>query len=222
MKFRNLQPETTEKRLLDGGEKMESGNDVTTYLDNDLVARTRQGDVSAFEELFNRHHKRIYNIAMQMLENEAEAADATQEVFVRAYQRLGGLKADGAFVTWIKTMAANICRDILRRRSRVRVESLDSKTETGESSLPVTEISDLSNNPERILDRKQTQKLVRSAISSLSPDYKEVVTLFYADGADVAEIAKITNSPIGTVKCRLSRARAELKRKLEWFVRDQR
>jgi RNA polymerase sigma-70 factor (ECF subfamily) len=220
MKFRNLQPETVEKRLLDGSEKMESSKGVVAYLDNDLVARTKRGDVTAFEELFSRHHKRIYNIAMQMLEDEADAVDDTQEVFVRAYQRLGTLKVDGAFVTWIKIMASNICRDILRKRSRVRVQSLDSKVGRDGNELTNAEIPDFSNDPEKVLDKKQTQELVQKAISSLSPDHKEVVTLFYVDGAEVAEIAKIIGSPIGTVKCRLSRARAELKRKLEWLVRD--
>lgn len=221
LKFKHLQPETSEKRLLDGEQKTVLSSPMTVYIDNELVARTRQGDTSAFEELFNRHRKRIFNIAMQMLQDETEAADATQEVFVRTYRNIGKLQSDGAFVTWLKTMVVNHCRDILRKRGRVRVDSLDSPSERVDSGRPSIEVPDSSNDPAEALDKKQTQELVQKAISSLAPEYREAVTLFYVDGAEVSEIAKITASPVGTVKCRLSRARAELKRKLEWLVKDQ-
>lgn len=185
---------------------------------NDLVRRTRLGEVGAFEALFKSHHKRIYSIAMQMLADESEAADATQEIFVRAYQGISSLKSDAAFVTWLKTLAVNRCRDILRKRGRTKVDSLDARMERDDGSSLRSEIPDWSNNPERSLDKKFLRESVRKAIGSLQPDYREAVTLFYVDGSDVAEIARVLGCPVGTVKSRLSRARVELKRKLAGYV----
>ena len=217
MSPRFLQPRTGDARPQDCSAEDAS---TKTYVDNDLVRRVRGGEMAAFEELFNRHHKRVYNIALRMLRHEDEAADATQEVFVRAYQSIAKLSADAAFVTWLKTLALNLCRDILRKRGRVRIDSLDAKIETGDGEQIQAEVADWSDNPEKRLDKKSTKEIIVRAIDSLSPDYREVVTLFYVDGSDVAEIAKITSAPEGTVKSRLSRARALLKRKLESYVKD--
>lgn len=215
-----MQPKRADARPLNCSVQEASTEDAdTVHVDNKLARRAQQGDIAAFEELFNRHQKRVYNIALRMLGDETEAADAAQEVFVRAYRSIGKLVSEEAFVTWLRTMAVNICRDILRKRGRVRLQSLDAPVKTNDGSHLTNEIADWSTNPERSLDAKQMQEVVRGAIDSLSPDYREVVTLFYVDGADVAEIAKVTGCPPGTIKSRLSRARAELKRKLECYVR---
>ncbi|MGI6295629.1 MAG: RNA polymerase sigma factor [Armatimonadota bacterium] len=190
-------------------------------MDNELARRAQQGDLTAFEELFNRHHKRVYNIALRMLQNESDAADATQEVFVRAFRSINKLVSGEAFVTWLKTVAVNICRDVLRKRGKVKLESLDAPGKYDDGSNAEKEIADWSSDPGKAAMKRSLQDSVQNAISSLKPDYREVVTLFYVDGADVAEISRITGSPEGTVKSRLARARAELKRKLEYIVSDR-
>lgn len=216
-----LQPKRSDARLLKCSAKSaSSGPSDAVYLDNDLVRRTRGGDSSASEELFSRHHKAIYNIALRMLEDETEAADATQEVFVRAYQSISKLSSDAAFVTRLETVATNHFRDLLRKRKTLKADSLDAVIEMGDGSRVQPEVADWSGNPEMLLDKKRTYEIVAKAIDSLSPDYREVVTLFYVDGSDVAEIAAIVGSPVGTVKARLSRARTELRRKLEPYLKD--
>ncbi len=174
--------------------------------------------MAAFEQLFARHSKRIYNISLRMLSDETDAADATQEVFVRAYKGIRDLKSDAAFVSWLKTLAINICRDELRKRGRTRTESLDKPVDMGDGDCIEREIADWSDNPERSLDRKLTREAVRRAVESLIPEYREVVALYYVDGAEVAEIAKMLSCPVGTIKSRLARARGELKRKLGHLV----
>lgn len=216
-----VQPHNDNERLQDCSAQ-NTKPDVTneTYADNDLVQRSRIGDLAAFEELFRRHQKRIYSIAMYLLQDENEAADAAQDVFVKAYESLDKLKADAAFVTWLKTITVNLCRDVLRRRRRLRVDSLDAKIELENGNPIQADLPDESGNPAVLLDQKTTQEIVRKAVGSLSQDYREVVTLFYVDGKDVAGIAKMLNCPVGTIKARLSRARAELKRKLERYVKQ--
>lgn len=189
-----------------------------TYVDNDLVRRTREGDTGAFEVLFERHQKRVYNICYQMLSDEHEAADTTQDVFVRAYRSIGSLKSDAAFNVWIKTLAVNACRDALRKRMRTRVESLDAPVRTNSGDTLDREIVDWSDNPERAFNKKDMQQTIQKAIGSLSQEYREVVALYYIDSREVAEIARVLNCPVGTIKSRLARARAELKRKLAHLV----
>lgn len=190
-------------------------------VDNELARRAQKGDLSAFEELFNRHNKRIYNIALRMLQDESDAADATQETFVRVYKSIDKLADGEAFVSWLKTVAINICRDALRKRSKVKTESLDAPIEYDDGGSASKEIADWSNDPGEKTLTKSLQDTVQRAIYSLKREYREVVTLFYIDGANIAEISKITGSPEGTVKSRLSRARAELKRKLESYISDE-
>jgi len=215
-----LQPNTADARHSSCKHQETTDGDTgsVVYVDNELARQAQHGDLAAFEELFTRHHKRVYNIARGILQNDADAADATQEVFVRAYKSIGRLTSAEAFVTWLKTMTINICRDALRKRGKVRLESLDApmRCEDGESKS--REIADWSGDPGGKAVTRDLQESVQKAISSLKPDYREVVTLFYIDGADVAEISRITGSPQGTVKSWLSRARAELKRKLECYV----
>lgn len=222
MTFEFLQPKAGDARLQECSAENAPPDAAagTVYVDNDLVRRFRRGDVSAFEELFNRHQKRVYNIALRVLGNESEAADATQEVFVRVYQSIGKLSSDAAFVVWLKTLTVNLCRDMLRKRGRLKIQSLDASIETNDGEHIQTEVADWSDSPETRLGEKQMREIVASAIDSLPPDYREVVTLFYIDGSEVAEIAKIVGSPEGTVKSRLSRARAILKRKLESYVEN--
>jgi len=215
------QPHNENERLQNcSGQNTKPDTTHEVYADNNLVQRSRIGDLAAFEELFRRHQKRIYSIAMYLLQDENEAADATQDVFVKAYESLDRLKADAAFVTWLKAITVNLCRDFLRRRRRLRIDSLDSTIEHEDGSHAQADLPDESGNPAVLLDQKTMQEIVRKAVGSLSQDYREVVTLFYVDGKDVAEIAKMLNCPVGTVKARLSRARAELKRKLECYVKQ--
>ena len=214
-----LQPNMVSARPLNCSAKVTTtGVADSVHVDNELARRAQKGDTEAFEELFKRHHKKVFNIALGMLQNEADAADATQEAFVRAYKSINRLVASEAFVTWLKRMAVNICRDALRKRGKVKLESLDAPVMGEDGSSACREIPDSSSDPGDLAVTRNMQETVQKAICSLRPDYREVVTLFYVDGADVAEISRITGSPQGTVKSRLSRARAELKRKLECYV----
>ena len=219
MNLRFLQPNRAYTRPSNCiAQEATDGDADRVYVDNELARRSQQGDLTAFEELLGRHHKRVYNIALRMLEDETDAADATQDTFVRAYRSIDRLASGEAFVSWLKTLTINICRDALRRRPKVKVESLDAPVFCEDGSSTCREIADRSSDPGESVIARSLQETVQKAICSLQPDYREVVTLFYIDGSDVAEIARVTGSPQGTVKSRLSRARAELKRKLECYV----
>lgn len=187
--------------------------DVT---DAELVRRSRAGDDRAYEMLFGRHHRRIYSIVFGMLRNDADASDATQEAFVRAYRSLDRLEAEGAFGGWLAQIAVNICRDLLKR-PRIIARSLDEPFADEESEYKL-EIPDWTDSPERSSMNRELQDVVNRAIGTLSPDHRTVVTMHHLEGIDVLEIAEILGVSEGTVKSRLSRARSELKRKLGHYV----
>jgi RNA polymerase sigma-70 factor, ECF subfamily len=185
----------------------------------DWVRRAQEGDVRAFEQLFQQYHRGIYNTIYQMTRNDADAADLTQEVFVRAYRALPRLQTPEAFTAWLYRIAVNLSRNWLRDRGRVRVESLELPGEDGEEGN-TREIADPSGDPSTLVQTQDLQERVQKAVAGLSPDHRAVITMHHLQGMPVEEIARVMDCSIGTVKSRLSRARDNLKRKLAGYVED--
>jgi RNA polymerase sigma-70 factor, ECF subfamily len=185
----------------------------------DWVRRAQEGDVRAFEQLFQQYHRGIYNTIYQMTRNDADAADLTQEVFVRAYRALPRLQTPEAFTAWLYRIAVNLSRNWLRDRGRVRVESLELPGEDGEDGN-TREIADPSGDPSTLVQTQDLQERVQKAVAGLSPDHRAVITMHHLQGMPVEEIARVMDCSIGTVKSRLSRARDNLKRKLAGYVED--
>ena len=183
----------------------------------DWVRRAQEGDVRAFEQLFQQYHRGIYNAIYQMTRNEADAADLTQEVFVRAYRALPRLQTPEAFTSWLYRIAVNLSRNWLRDRGRVRIESLEVPVEDGEEAS-TREIADPTGDPASLVQTQDLQERVQKAVAGLSPDHRAVVTLHHLQGMPVEEIARVMGCSTGTVKSRLSRARESLKRKLAGYV----
>ncbi len=188
-------------------------------LETELVARAREGDSGAFEEIYRRYERRIYNTVFQVVRNEDDAADITQEAFIRAYRSLKNLRSDEAFVSWLFRIAINLSRNQLRSRPHFRVESLD-EFATSEENEQELQIPDLSHDPARLAETQEMQQTVRKAVLGLSAAHREVITLHHLEGMRVDDIATILHCSVGTVKSRLSRARDELKRKLRSYVED--
>lgn len=184
---------------------------------NQLVRRSQAGDVAAFEELFNQFQRTIYNVVYQMLRNEADAADVTQKVFIRVYKSLPRLKSPEAFVSWLHRIALNMTRNYIRDTTRVRVESLD-RPYAGEEENNTREIADDSQDPAAHAEVEEVRAHVHEALQGLSEDHRLVVTLHHLEGHSVEEIGQLMGCSVGTIKSRLSRARAHLKRSLIPFV----
>ena len=187
----------------------------------DRVRRAQAGDVRAFEQLFQEYHRAIYHAIFQMIRHEADAADLTQEVFLRAYQALPRLQAPDAFPRWLYCIAVNLGRNWLRDHGRARIESLEAPAEEG-CATETREIADSSGDPATLLETREMQQRVRGAVAGLSPDHRLVVTLHHLRDMPVEEIARVLGWPVGTVKSRLSRAREHLKRKLAGYVEGER
>jgi RNA polymerase sigma-70 factor (ECF subfamily) len=187
-------------------------------VDPGLIRRVREGDVAAFEQLFNSHQKRVYNLIYRMVGNDQDAADLTQEVFVRIYSARHRLQSEEAFGAYIRTIATNLCRDHFRKvKRRVKADSLDEPISVDGGEVE-KEVADWSTNPERTLEKKDLQAAVQGALDTLSDEHRAVVVLHHIEGMDLKEISQELGIPEGTVKSRLARARDELKRKLGHYV----
>ena len=177
----------------------------------ELIKRCKNGDREAFNELFAQYESRVINIAYGMLSDRDDAYDAAQEVFIKVYKNISSFKENSSLSTWIYRITSNMCNDFLRKRMRsattisIHAESDDDRG---------IELCDQSPLPEEYAEHNETQRAVRQAISELSPEYREIITLYDVEDMSYENIAEVLNCPVGTVKSRLNRARNALKKKL--------
>ena len=184
-------------------------------LEAELIKRSKNGDVDAFERLISPYQKKILNFAYRMLASREDAEDAAQEVFVKAYKALGSFDAESGFSTWLYKIASNTCLDELRRRKRRGDDksiSINRESEDGEYELP---LHDETNSPYLSAQKKEAHKALASAIEQLGEEHRAVVVMRDINGLSYEEIARITDSAVGTVKSRLCRARLILRKILE-------
>ena len=167
----------------------------------------KHGSINSFELLVSEHTEHMYRIAYRVFGNPHDASDMTQEALIKAYKSLENFKFDSKFSTWLYRITMNTCIDEYRRRNK----------RMGDVSIDAVYEEDfgVSNSPQDILERNETAIMVREAIDKLSDEHKRVVILRDIEGLSYAEIAVIEDISEGTVKSRINRARAELRKILE-------
>lgn len=190
---------------------------LDTRKDSELLKRAQAGDLAAFEALYNRYHSRIYRVLYGLVGNSADAADLTQEAFVRAYSELDRIRSDGNFYGWLRKTALNLGIDCLRRRKMLTLVSLDAPRESSNSDAFAWEVEDETQDVHRALETQSLHEALHISIERLSPDHRTVVTMHYVEEMPVEEIAELLNVPVGTVKSRLARARDALRQMLIVF-----
>ena len=190
------------------------------FEDLELVKQAKQGNIAAFEQLFNRYQKRIFNFILRMLQNREDSAELTQDTFVKAYRSLAKLKSDVAFSSWLHQIAINLVRDKLRKH-KLKTDSIDAPEETEDGTVYSIDIPDVTANPREVTVKSELQVRIKNAIASLPAQYREVIILYHIEDIDIPEISRILKIPNGTIKSRLSRAREMLKSKLSKYVITQ-
>jgi RNA polymerase sigma-70 factor, ECF subfamily len=179
--------------------------DVTKASDFDLGQSASHGDMTAFEEIYNRHHRRVYSICLRMLQNASEAEDLTQDVFIQLYRKIGSFRGDSAFTTWLHRMTVNQVLMHFRKRT-VKFEKTTEEGETPDQIVAGT------SNPERmsVVDKIALD----NAIAQLPPGYKNVFVLHDVEGFEHEEVARILGCSVGTSKSQLHKARLKLQKLL--------
>jgi RNA polymerase sigma-70 factor (ECF subfamily) len=187
--------------------------------DLELVERVCSGDVEAYEPLVRRYQSRVYSHVQRMLGQSEDAADVTQEVFIKVYQTLNLFRGQSSFQTWLYRVTANLCVDRHRRRQRSPqvARSLDAPLETDSGELEV-EVADFDGGPEECLLSTELRQHVRQAMEGLSDKLRAVMVMHDLEGLSYEEIAEALRIPLGTVKSRLFHARGALRKLLEPYI----
>ena len=188
-----------------------------------LVRRCISGDASAWEEIVQRYHRRIYNICYRFAGTSDDAQDLTQEVFIKMFRTLNTYDVSkGAFMTWVTTITRNLLVDHFRKTKQDRVtDSLDTPFSEHEDAQPLGEqIADSSRPPDAQVQGREMRETVHQALQKLSPELREAVILRDLQDMDYREIAATLKVPEGTVKSRINRGRAELARLLQRTYRQ--
>ncbi len=180
----------------------------------DLLRAAQNGDDLAFASLI-RHYRRFAEVAAQrILRTEEAAADAVQEAMFKVYRALPKFQ-DGNFRSWLLRIVKNTCYDHLRQQTRRQTLSLDELTEYDEAETSIgIRTTDDRENPESVVVHQEAMQQLMSAIDELPPCHRSVIMLVDIHGLDYIEAANYLDVPMGTVKSRLSRARATLRDQL--------
>lgn len=185
--------------------------------DAHLVLAAQSGDRDAFETLIRRHERLVYRIAFCTVGNPEDAADLTQEILLKVWHGLPNFRKNARFLTWLTKLTRNACADFLRRKRRSLPTHPLSLFRDDDEEIPPGEMRDFAtdSDPHEVFAQKERVTAVRAAMQKLSEEHRTVIVLRDIEGASYETIAAVLELEVGTVKSRLSRARACLKSILE-------
>ena len=171
--------------------------------DFELTQRAGGGDMSAFEELYERHSRRVYSLCLRMTANTAEAEDLAQEAFIQLFRKIGSFRGESAFTTWLHRLTVNQVLMHFRRKKNARAE------QTAEDGEPPVQVVAGTENPDKmpVVDRIALDR----AIAKLPAGYRTVFVLHDVEGYEHDEIARQLGIAVGTSKSQLHKARMKLR-----------
>jgi len=163
------------------------------------VAASQRGDTSAFNRLVLKWEKQVYNLALRMLQDPDDAAETTQEIFLRAFRAIRSFRQDANFSTWLYRIAANQCLTRLKKRGQHRPYSLDDD----DLRVTIDQQAPRQESYEQQFLREDAGERVRQALVLLSPEQRLVLELKFFQEMTFEEIAAVVQAPLSTVKSRL-------------------
>lgn len=186
-------------------------------VDQVLVERVQSGDVAAFDVLVRKYRERLYGIIYNLTSNREDAADLTQEAFIKAFSSINRFKGRSAFFTWLYRIGVNTALSHLKRNRFRRFFSLEHIQDEG-SSAQVLEALAAKHKSEKGALLSELQEKLNEAMQKLSPKHRTVVVLFEIEGLSHQEIAEIVGCSVGTVRSRLHYAKQQLQADLKQFI----
>ncbi len=187
-------------------------SEETQNIDADLVRRSQMGDLTAFNAIVLRYQALVFNVSARILGNYSVAEDVSQETFISAHKSISGFRG-GSLKSWLLRIASNLSYDYLRSQRRKPELSLDEPSVSDPESSIGDTIADTSGStsPEEQALKSELRAEIQRIILSLPFDQRTVLVLIDVQGFSYEEAAQTTVSSVGTVKSRLSRARAKFR-----------
>ena len=178
-----------------------------------IIASILAGNTHEFHDLIRPYERSVYIMAQSLLHNEADAEDAAQETFLKAFRNLARFRGDAKFSTWLISIALNEARSRLRSKKNVKIDSLDEAPD-GSGHVSPTLLRDWREIPSEALERQEVRLLLQHAVTDLPSIYREVFMLRDVEELSVNESAEALGITVASVKVRLHRARLMLQKKL--------
>jgi RNA polymerase sigma-70 factor, ECF subfamily len=183
-----------------------------------LVARAKEGDEAAFEQLVRQYERQIFRVAQHITQNREDAEDITQDAFLKAYEKLDQFQGNSKFSTWLVRIAVNESLMRLRKRKTSKTVSMDQDVQTDEGSIP-RDFAEWRPNPEQIYSQGELGDILRKTIAGLPPGFRTVFTLRDIENLSTEETAEALGLSVPAVKSRLLRARLQLRERLSRYFR---
>ena len=178
-----------------------------------IIASILAGNTQEFHDLIRPHERSVYIMALSLLHNEADAEDAAQEAFLKAFRNLAQFRGESKFSTWLVSIALNEARSRLRRKKTLKMESLDDPPE-GQGHVSPALLRDWREIPSEVLEREELRQLLQQAVTDLPLIYREIFLLRDVEELSVNESAELLGITVASAKVRLHRARIMLQKKL--------
>jgi RNA polymerase sigma-70 factor (ECF subfamily) len=183
-----------------------------------LVQRVQSGEVRLFEELVRKYRERIWSVIYNLTANREDAADLTQDVFLKAFQSINRFLGQSAFFTWLYRIAVNATLNHLQKAKLRRFFSLEKIRDEEPVAGLLDQLADPGDSSDRAACLGELQQKLNEAMQKLSIKHRTVVTLFEIDGLSHEEIAEITGTSVGTVRSRLHYAKQLLQAELQPYL----
>lgn len=178
--------------------------------DKELAEKAKAGDQSAFEQLVIENQNKVYSLALRLVNDREEAADLSQEAFVKAWQGLSSFQGESSFATWVYRLTTNVCIDHLRKKKRR--EGVEPSVSLNDEESGWAEPADRESDPQLLLERSERGKALARALARLPDWQRRTLVLRELSGLSYQEIGDALDIDLGTVKSRIARARLSLRK----------
>jgi RNA polymerase sigma-70 factor (ECF subfamily) len=188
--------------------------------DAQLMLRVKRGDKQAFATLVEKYKQPVLNLIVRMIQDETEAEDIAQNVFIQVHKSSARYAASAKFVTWLFTIARNLCLNEIRRRSRHPTDSLDAPAREGEeSSVPQHEDTG-ATAPAELLVQHELQRKIDEALAALPENQRTAILLCRQGELSYEDIAEVLDCSLSATKSLIHRGRETLKARLKPYLRS--
>lgn len=205
----------TTSKVIAGAAAEESAREAS--LDLVIVEEVKAGNVSAFDRLIKKYRERLYSIVYNITSNREDAADLTQEAFIKAYQSINKFQGKSSFYTWLYRIAVNTTITYVRKNRLRQFFSFDHLTEEGVNSEVLDALMS-KNKADKSTFLNELQEKLNEALQTLSIKHRTAIVLFEIEGLSHQEIAEIMGCSEGTVRSRLHYAKHKLQKELKEYV----